>query len=36
MKKFITFERSAHLPMLEEPGKFLLSLVQDVLPLSKQ
>ena len=33
-KKFVTFERSAHFPMFEEPGRFLLALVQDVLPLT--
>jgi proline iminopeptidase len=35
-KKFVTFERSAHFPMFEESGRFLLSLVQDVLPLTGQ
>lgn len=34
VRKFITFERSAHYPMLEEPGRFLLTLVQEVLPLT--
>lgn len=34
IRKFITFERSAHYPMLEEPGRFLLTLVQEVLPLT--
>lgn len=34
-KRFITLERSAHVPMLEEPGLFLLSLVQEVLPLTE-
>lgn len=34
MKKFYTFERSGHFPMLEEPGKFLMVLVNDVLPLA--
>ena len=33
-KKFVTFERSAHFMMFEEPGRFLLSLVNDVLPLA--
>jgi proline iminopeptidase len=33
-KRFITFERSAHFVMLEEPGRFLLTLVQEVLPLA--
>jgi len=33
-KRFVTFERSAHFPMFEEPGRFLLALVQDVLPLT--
>jgi len=34
-KRFITLERSAHLPMLEEPGLFLLTLIQEVLPLTE-
>lgn len=33
-KRFITFERSAHFVMLEEPGRFLMTLVTDVLPLA--
>ena len=33
-KRFITFERSAHFVMLEEPGRFLLTLVNEVLPLT--
>ena len=33
-KRFVTFERSAHFVMLEEPGRFLLTLVQEVLPLA--
>jgi proline iminopeptidase len=33
-KKFITFERSAHFPMFEEPGRFLMTLVNEVLPLT--
>jgi pimeloyl-ACP methyl ester carboxylesterase len=33
-KRFITFERSAHFPMFEEPGRFLLALVEEVLPLT--
>lgn len=31
-KQLVTFERSAHFAMLEEPGRFLLALVQQVLP----
>lgn len=31
-KRLVTFERSAHFTMLEEPGRFLLALVQQVLP----
>jgi proline iminopeptidase len=31
-KAFVSFERSAHFPMFEEPGRFLLALVQEVLP----
>ncbi|MBL8202982.1 MAG: alpha/beta hydrolase [Blastocatellia bacterium] len=34
-KRFITLERSAHVPMLEEPGTFLLALIQEVLPLTE-
>jgi proline iminopeptidase len=34
VKRFITFERSAHFVMLEEPGRFLLTLVNEVLPLA--
>lgn len=34
LKKFISFERSAHFPMFEEPGRFFLALVADVLPLA--
>jgi hypothetical protein len=33
-KQFITFERSANFVMLEEPGRFLLTLVNEVLPLA--
>ncbi len=33
-KEFITFERSAHFIMFEEPGRFLLTLVNTVLPLA--
>lgn len=33
-KRFITFERSAHFVMLEEPGRFLLTLINEVLPLA--
>jgi pimeloyl-ACP methyl ester carboxylesterase len=31
-KKLVWFEDSAHLPMQEEPGRFLVRLVSDVLP----
>lgn len=34
-KKLITFERSAHFVMLEEPGRFIVTLVQDVLPYTE-
>ena len=34
-KKFIWFEQSAHMIYEEEPGRFLVHLVQDVLPLAK-
>jgi proline iminopeptidase len=33
-KKLITFERAAHMIMFEEPGRLLLTLVQEVLPLA--
>lgn len=33
-KRFVTFERSAHFVMLEEPGRFLQALIRDVLPLA--
>jgi len=33
-KRFITFERSAHFVMVEEPGRFLMTLVTEVLPLA--
>jgi proline iminopeptidase len=33
-KEFITFERSAHFIMFEEPGRFLLTLVNTILPLA--
>ena len=34
-KKMVWFEYSGHMIFEEEPGRFLLSLVQDVLPLTK-
>ena len=34
-KKFVWFEQSAHMIYEEEPGRFLVHLVQDVLPLAK-
>jgi len=34
-KKFVWFENSAHEIMIEEPGKFLLTLVEQVRPLAK-
>lgn len=33
-KTFVTFERSAHMIMFEEPGRFLMALVTEVLPLA--
>lgn len=33
-KRFVTFERSSHMIMFEEPGRFLLTLVNEVLPLA--
>jgi proline iminopeptidase len=35
-KKFVWFEDSAHLPMTEEPGKFLLSLLRYARPIAEQ
>jgi pimeloyl-ACP methyl ester carboxylesterase len=35
MKKFISFPRSAHFPMIEQPGAFLRALVDHVLPLTE-
>jgi pimeloyl-ACP methyl ester carboxylesterase len=35
-KKFITFERSSTFPMFEESGRFLLALVNEVLPLTDE
>jgi len=34
-KQFVTFERSSHFVMFEEPGRFLVELVNDVLPLTE-
>jgi pimeloyl-ACP methyl ester carboxylesterase len=34
-KTFITLERAAHAPMFEQPGEFLLTLIQQVLPLTE-
>ncbi|MBS0363992.1 MAG: alpha/beta fold hydrolase [Proteobacteria bacterium] len=34
LKRFVWFEHSAHEPMTEEPGKFLVSLVRDARPLA--
>jgi pimeloyl-ACP methyl ester carboxylesterase len=33
-KKLVWFENSAHLPMLEEPGRFFFHLVTDVRPIA--
>lgn len=33
-KKLITFERSSHFVMFEEPGRFLQALITEVLPLA--
>src|SRR6202050_3848005 len=35
-KHFVWFENSAHLPMTEEPGKFLMSLVRYARPLANK
>jgi len=34
-KKLVWFEDSAHMAYQEEPGRFLVTLVNEVLPLSK-
>ena len=34
-KRFVTFERSSHMIMFEEPGRLLMTLVNEVLPLAK-
>lgn len=34
-KTLVTFERSSHFAMLEEPGRFLLALLEHVLPLTE-
>jgi pimeloyl-ACP methyl ester carboxylesterase len=34
VKKFVWFEQSAHMMPVEEPGRLLVHLVQDVLPLA--
>jgi pimeloyl-ACP methyl ester carboxylesterase len=36
VKKFIPFERSAHFVMFEEPGRFLLTLINEVRPLTNE
>ena len=35
-KQFVWFEHSGHMPMTEEPGKFLLSLVRYVRPIAEK
>ena len=35
-RQFVWFENSAHLPMTEEPGKFLLSLVRYARPIAER
>ena len=35
-KQFVWFENSAHLPMTEESGKFLLSLVRYARPIAER
>jgi pimeloyl-ACP methyl ester carboxylesterase len=35
-KQLVWFEHSAHIPMTEEPGKFLLSLVRYALPIAEK
>jgi hypothetical protein len=35
-KHLVWFEHSGHMPMLEEPGKFLVSLVRVVRPVAER
>jgi len=35
-KQFVWFEHSAHLPMTEEPGKFLISLIRYARPIAER
>ena len=35
-KRLVMFEHSAHLPMVEEPGRALVALVEEVLPLAQE
>ena len=35
-KKLVWFEHSSHLPMIEEPGRMFLALVEDVRPLTER
>lgn len=35
-KKFITFERSSHMIMWEEPGRFLQTMITELLPLAER
>jgi proline iminopeptidase len=35
-KQFVWFEHSSHLPMTEEPGKFLISLVRYARPIAER
>jgi len=35
-KQFVWFENSAHLPMTEEAGKFLVSLVRHARPIAER
>jgi hypothetical protein len=36
VEQFVWFENSGHMPMTEEPGKFLLSLVHYVWPIAER
>jgi proline iminopeptidase len=35
-KQLVWFDHSAHIPMTEEPGNFLLSLVRYALPIAEK
>lgn len=34
-KRLVIFERSAHIPFIEEPGRFFMALIEHILPLTE-